>query len=309
MSEGNITEGGLYVAEGTEDNQYAFAIGVTKVTVERILKLPEHRADALALYLFYAYKARWAHWPTTGTNEAWATNEYTAKGLGWGVTKVKAVKKVLLDLGLVTNVPVHGQRGRVTRWIIRVNFVFTTGVVLPLVVPAATIKELLPSKHKDKETLGRKAAEWDAQAAKIYGAYPLKAKRPRALAAIVKHLRAGVPYEHLLRKTEAFAMARAGNLDYCPHPATWFNGEGFNDDPATWRPSKPTTRAGAAASNLRLDGKTEAALQLMAADRYTKLDTLARNYGDNPPGAVGRQRQQLTAELAQIQAAIKEQKK
>ena len=70
----------------------------------------------------------------------------------------------------------------------------------------------------------------------IYAEYPKKVGRPDALKAISKAIsKFGAPL--LLEKTKAFAVARAGNLDFVPHPATWFNQERFNDDPSTWKPS------------------------------------------------------------------------
>lgn len=69
----------------------------------------------------------------------------------------------------------------------------------------------------------------------IYKAYPKKVGKPVALRAIRKALKTHT-FEFLLEKTQAFAKVREKNLDYCPHPSTWFNQERFNDDPATWRP-------------------------------------------------------------------------
>lgn len=86
---------------------------------------------------------------------------------------------------------------------------------------------------RQSETLG---FGFGTGAESIYAAYPKKVGRPTAIKAIEKAiLKFGVPL--LLEKTKAFADARAGNLDFVPHPATWFNQERFNDDPSTWRPS------------------------------------------------------------------------
>ena len=69
----------------------------------------------------------------------------------------------------------------------------------------------------------------------IYKAYPRKIAKLEALKAIQKALKS-VPAQVLLDKTKEFAAAwnESEDLTYCPHPATWFNGQRFNDDPSTW---------------------------------------------------------------------------
>lgn len=106
------------VAEG-DPNQWA--VGITKATFDRIIKeAGRHRADALALYVFYAVTARWQH-----TNIPRATNRYVAHGLGWGEGKVISVRKILLGLGLIETVAMRGERGRIRKegWLVKVNYV------------------------------------------------------------------------------------------------------------------------------------------------------------------------------------------
>jgi hypothetical protein len=90
--------------------------------------------------------------------------------------------------------------------------------------------------------------EPEPTAEEIYREYPLKAGKPDALKAIKKAMIKVSP-TILLERTKAYTLARNGNLDYVPHPATWFNKERFNDDPSTWKPreangpvSKPNPR-------------------------------------------------------------------
>lgn len=70
----------------------------------------------------------------------------------------------------------------------------------------------------------------------IYDAYPKKVGRPAAIRAI----RSAIGRELspiLLSKTRDYAAAVKGkDPRYIPHPATWFNQERYNDDPATWNP-------------------------------------------------------------------------
>lgn len=71
----------------------------------------------------------------------------------------------------------------------------------------------------------------------IYAAYPRQVAKPAALRAIRKALET-IDGTALLGLTEAYAVARAGaDPQFTPHPATWFNGQRYADDPATWKPS------------------------------------------------------------------------
>ena len=71
----------------------------------------------------------------------------------------------------------------------------------------------------------------------IYQLYPRKVGKPRALAAIAKAL-TKVSFDKLKSLVCAYAEARIGeDSQFTPHPATWFNEERFNDDPATWKRS------------------------------------------------------------------------
>lgn len=75
------------------------------------------------------------------------------------------------------------------------------------------------------------------QAEAIYAVYPRKAGRGDALKAIAKALKKQ-PADRLLAAVHAYAQAVAtwpeGERQFIPHPATWFNGERYADDPATW---------------------------------------------------------------------------
>ncbi len=68
----------------------------------------------------------------------------------------------------------------------------------------------------------------------IYQEYPRKAAKPAALKAILKALKK-TPFEDLLAKTRLYTKVRGTHdPEFIPHPATWFNGQRFNDDPSTW---------------------------------------------------------------------------
>ena len=71
----------------------------------------------------------------------------------------------------------------------------------------------------------------------IYEAYPRKVGKPAALRAITAALRRGIEGEDLLAITQRFGKAWDGETDlqFCPHPATWFNQERYADAPDSWR--------------------------------------------------------------------------
>jgi hypothetical protein len=119
------------------------------------------------------------------------------------------------------------------------------------------VKKDDPQARKGATSPGNGAAEHknhhkegvsDADVVNIYNAYPLKKGKPSAIRAIRKALKK-IDAATLLERTKAFAEARKGDLAFCPHPATWFNDERFNDDPATWQRSTDKKSGGRSAIN------------------------------------------------------------
>lgn len=83
----------------------------------------------------------------------------------------------------------------------------------------------------------------------VYKAYPKKVAKPLALKAIASALKTQ-GFEKLLELTTAYAKAVEGSdPQFIPHPATWFNQERYNDDPATWRRSADKKSGGRSAIN------------------------------------------------------------
>lgn len=82
----------------------------------------------------------------------------------------------------------------------------------------------------------------------IYSAYPLKKERPQALKAIrAACKRHGAAF--LLERTVAYAKTRNGDLSFMPYPQKWFNREGYNDDPETWKTKHENTTSTPANGN------------------------------------------------------------
>jgi hypothetical protein len=78
---------------------------------------------------------------------------------------------------------------------------------------------------------------------RVYEAYPKKVGRPAALKAITKAIKKH-GLQHVLQAAQRFAAAWKDqpSLQYCPHPATWFNQERYNDDPSLWKVTSPANR-------------------------------------------------------------------
>lgn len=73
-----------------------------------------------------------------------------------------------------------------------------------------------------------------AQAEFIYQQYPRRVAKPRAIPAIKQAIKA-IGYANLAVIVSQYRKATEGaDLQYIPHPATWFNQERYNDDPQTW---------------------------------------------------------------------------
>lgn len=96
----------------------------------------------------------------------------------------------------------------------------------------------------------------DALAESIYAIYPKKSGRVNAIKAIVKVLKAGTLTElELQGRVRAYAEAvkrwTREDLQFVPHPATWFNRGNYDDDPTTWaREPAPAEKKGRGAAAL-----------------------------------------------------------
>jgi len=91
--------------------------------------------------------------------------------------------------------------------------------------------------NKEGDT-NKEKTNTDEVVEEIYQAYPRKVAKPDALKAISRALKRGIKAPDLLAKTQAYAGTVANwpeaDKTFIPHPASWFNRERYNDDPATW---------------------------------------------------------------------------
>ncbi len=104
-----------------------------------------------------------------------------------------------------------------------------------VIKPSPRVEEEEEEKEKEKENARDPILFIDADV--IYAAYPRKQGRQDAIRAIAKAMTKCEP-EKLLSATVAYAAAVArwpeDARKFVPHPATWFNGGGYEDDPKEW---------------------------------------------------------------------------
>jgi uncharacterized phage protein (TIGR02220 family) len=90
---------------------------LTKQTIDAFLKT-ENPADVIALYIFYYYTAKWQK-----TNQPKCTTNYVANGLKWSEARTRKIKKELLNLGLIENISVKDESGKISGHYIRLNYI------------------------------------------------------------------------------------------------------------------------------------------------------------------------------------------
>jgi len=116
-------------------------------------------------------------------------------------------------------------------------------VVKPTLDKPATINTIQYSNKDRISTPIVPKDELEKQAETIYKEYPRKVAKPNAIRAIIKQLKKGVDKDFLLNRTTLFADCAkewdSNDQTFIPHPATWYNGERFNDDHNGWRRNKP----------------------------------------------------------------------
>ena len=130
--------------------------------------------------------------------------------------------------------------------------------------PIATLQEKEKEERKEKEKKDQEGGMGETDAERIYNLYPRKVGRGTAIKAITKALTVQ-PVEKLIESTKQ--MAEAWRLEpdkhFCPHAATWFNGERYLDPPESYKPHspfKPNQRNAAMALDPVAQGKSAAEL-------------------------------------------------
>lgn len=117
--------------------------------------------------------------------------------------------------------------------------VFKERLSMPITEGFQSLQDNTKTKTKQEmeQEMEKEKANADAGEA-IYSAYPRKVAPVDALKAIAKAIAKGKTPAHLLERTTAYAAATAlwpeDELRFIPHPATWFNGGRYDDDPKNW---------------------------------------------------------------------------
>lgn len=91
---------------------------LNKMTVDTLFRL-ENCADCIALYMFYYKTAKWQK-----TNTIKANDLYVRKSLKWGSEKVKNIKNILKEHGLI-NIIQRRKNGKIEGWYIEVSYLVT----------------------------------------------------------------------------------------------------------------------------------------------------------------------------------------
>jgi hypothetical protein len=105
----------------TYDDPTALIIAIPKATMDRLLKT-EAPSDAVALYSFYCYTAKWQK-----TNQPKCSVQYVMKAFQWGEKKVQTTKNILKTLGLIVDKP-QKKDGKVTGWFVHIKYISTPSI-------------------------------------------------------------------------------------------------------------------------------------------------------------------------------------
>ena len=121
-------------------------------------------------------------------------------------------------------------------------------------------------------TQARTTHAHEALVEEIYSAYPKKVGKPAALRGHQECL-STFRWRHASDEDSVVCHLRNGDLDYVPHPATWFTQERFNDDPSTWKPRPKRREFGSAQDRQReiddLQARKNEAYRLLKATPST----------------------------------------
>jgi len=95
---------------------------IHRAVIRDILHLEDKdKADMLFLYCFYYEQGR-----RQKTNQPWATDTFTMKGTGWGPHRFYRIKKKLLSGGFIEVVVKKDDKGKVTKWYTKINYMSHT---------------------------------------------------------------------------------------------------------------------------------------------------------------------------------------
>lgn len=97
---------------------------ISKATIDLLLQQEKYASDAIALYVFYYYTAKWQR-----TNCPRCTAGYVGKALSWGMDKIQRTKKILLEAGLIEDITSRNDSNKIIGHYIKVNFIWKKGTL------------------------------------------------------------------------------------------------------------------------------------------------------------------------------------
>ncbi|MGW3166949.1 hypothetical protein ACWC9Q_29645 [Streptomyces sp. NPDC001142] len=152
-----------------------------------------------------------------------------------------AVLKSLVAKGVVRR-SAAGQRNRTAAYTLLLGDNTT-----PTPAPAPAARRPAPARPAPAKKQPAQPASDDPQFAEFWAAYPRKVAKGTARAAWAKALKRGAdPAQVIAAATRSAAHHRTAQTEtrYIPHPATWLNGERYDDEPepAPAPPNTPTNR-------------------------------------------------------------------
>lgn len=207
-------------------------------------------SDVIALYTFYYYTAKWQE-----TNQPKVTTLYAAKGLKWGHNRIRKIKKILIELGLIGDVQIRDQKNnKIIGHFIKVYFIWnqsffkknkkatqlnSQGVALredkatlPR-IPRVDIREANALSTNNK-TKNKKITKKYFN--KFWLLYPKHTDKGKALTAWNKLSNKKVedkPSWKVIKKAiKDQKKTKRWKDKYIPLPTTWINGSRWLDDPA-----------------------------------------------------------------------------
>lgn len=98
-------------------NEYSLKNEITVITNATRDILLSTNPDSLILYLFYIKCCDYQK-----TNQVWATDTFCKKGIGFGDVRFNRAKKALKELGFVEIIPTKDEKGKFSKFYIKVNY-------------------------------------------------------------------------------------------------------------------------------------------------------------------------------------------
>lgn len=219
-------------------NVHEEPIVLSKALLDTLLKQKKDSANLIALYCFYYRSAKYQ-----GTNQPWCTKRYVAEGLSWTEDKVRRMKTILKELGLIKDVlGKDSKNGKFSKPYIRLNLIWTVdppGVEhrredsTPVNALNPITKTNMSNSNDSANINFRIVPNLFETFWKLYPKHPDKGKAKTSWDKICKKLPKERPTWKQLRNALKLQKQseRWQDIKFIPHPTTWLNQSRWLDDP------------------------------------------------------------------------------